>query len=147
MTVPTRFHPFKTARFEPMTSFDDLFRSLIARPALRDLDMAPDIRLDVNENDASFSVKAEIPGVEKSDIEVSVEGNQVSIGAEVKRETKKKEGDKEICTERYYGHVYRAFTLPSDLDGSKAEAHYENGVLTLTLPKKTNGSSRKIAVN
>lgn len=146
MTALTRWNPFKTTRFEPMTSFDDLFRGLMARP-LRDFDIAPDIRIDVTENDGSFSVKAEIPGVDKNNIEVSVEGNQVSIGAEVKRETQKKEGDKEICTERYYGQMYRAFTLPSDLDGSKAEAHYENGVLTLTLPKKKNGSSRKIAVN
>jgi HSP20 family protein len=147
MTALTRWNPFKTARFDTMTPFDDLFRSIVARPSWRELDIAPDIRIDVIENDASFAVKAEIPGVNKNDIEVSVEGNLVSIGAEVKRETSKKDGEKDICTERYYGKVYRAFSLPNDLDGSKAEAHYDNGVLTLTLPKKTNGSSRKIAVN
>lgn len=147
MTALTHWNPFKTSRFEPTTTFEDLFRNIVARPGWRELDIAPDIRIDVTENDTTFMVKAEIPGVEKNDIEVSVEGNQVSIGAEVRRETKNKEGDKDICTERYYGKVYRAFTLPSDLDGAKAEAHYENGVLTLTLPKKKNGSSRKIAVN
>lgn len=147
MSALTRWNPIKTARFDPMMSFDDLFRSLGTRPAWRDLDTAPDIRIDVNENDTSFIVKAEIPGVAKNDIEVSVERNQVSISAEVKRETKKKEDDKEICTERYYGQVYRAFTLPNDLDSTKADAHYENGVLTLTLPKTRNGSSRKIAVS
>ncbi|HSE11996.1 MAG TPA: Hsp20/alpha crystallin family protein, partial [Rudaea sp.] len=65
----------------------------------------------------------------------------------VKRETKKKEDEKEVYTERYYGKVYRSFTLPSDLDSAKAGAHYENGVLTLTLPKKGNGGTRKIAVS
>lgn len=146
MTALTRWNPFKTARFEPMTPFDNLFRNFMVRPAWGD-DLAPDIRIDVNENDNAFIVKAEIPGVDKNDIEVSVEGNQVSIGAEVKRETKKKEGDKEICTERYFGKMYRAFTLPSDLDSATAEAHYDSGVLALTLPKKKNGSSRKIEVN
>lgn len=146
MSTLTRFNPFKTARFDAMTPIDELFRS-IARPMWRDLDVAPDIRIDVTENEASFAVKAEIPGVDKNDIEVAVDGNQVSIAAEVKRESAKKEGDKEICTERYYGKVYRAFTLPADLDGSKADAHYDNGMLTLTLPKKNNGSARKIAVN
>ena len=147
MTALTRFNPFKTTRFDPMTPFDDLFRSIVARPAWRELEIAPDIRVDVTENDASFTVKAEVAGVDKNDIDVSVDGNQVSIAAEVKRETNRKEGDKDVCAERYYGKMYRAFTLSSDLDGSKAQANYDNGVLTLTLPKKKNGSAQKIAVN
>lgn len=147
MSALTRSNPFKTPRFDPMVSFDDLFRGLGARPLWRELDVAPDIRIDVKENDASYSVKAEIPGVQKNDIEVSVEGNQVAISAEVKHETKRKDDEKEIHTERYYGKVYRAFTLPGDLDSTKADAHYENGVLSLTLPKKKNGSTRKIAVS
>ena len=147
MTALTHWNPFKATRFDPTLSFDDLFRGIVARPAWRDINFAPDIRIDVTENEASFTVKAELPGVDKNDIDASVEGSQVSISAEVKRETSKKEGDKDICTERYYGKVYRAFSLPNDIDGSTAQAHYDNGVLTLTLPKKTNGSSRKIAVN
>ena len=150
MTALTHWNPFKgMTRYEPVTSFDDLFRGLGfgARPSWPELQTAPDIRIDVSEDDKSFHVKAEIPGVEKKDIEISVEGNQVAIGAEVKREAKKKEGEKEIYTERYSGKVYRAFTLPNDLDGAKAEAQYEKGVLTLTLPKKGNGSTRKIAVS
>lgn len=130
-----------------MTSFDEFFRGLGNRPMWRDLDVAADMRIDVTEDEGSFSVKADIPGVDKKDIDVSVEGNQVSISAEVKRETSKKDDDKEICTERYYGKVYRAFTLPSDIDSAKADARYDNGVLTLTLPKKKNGSSRKVSIS
>jgi HSP20 family protein len=148
MTTLTRWNPFKTStRFDPVATFDDLFRGLSTRPLWRDFEAAPDIRIEVNENDKAYQVKAEIPGVEKNDIEVSVEGNQVAISGEVKRETKKKDDEKEVYSERYYGKVYRSFTLPTDLDSAKADAHYEGGVLMLTLPKKQNGSSRKISVS
>ena len=92
-------------------------------------------------------MKAEIPGVDKNDIDVSIDGNQVSISAEVKRETSKKDDERDICTERYYGQVYRSFSLPGDVDSEKADARYENGLLTLTLPKKENGSARKLTVS
>ena len=151
MTALTHWNPFKgMARFEPSNSFDDLFRGLgfgLRPSTLPEFSAAPDIRIDVSEDDKAFHIKAEMPGVDKKDIDISVEGNQVAIGAEVKRESKKKEGEKEIYTERYSGKVYRSFSLPNDLDGSKAEAQYEKGVLMLTLPKKGNGSSRKIAVS
>lgn len=149
MTTLTRWNPFKaTTRFDPMATFDDMFRGLSSRPMWRDLEItAPDMRVDVTEDDKAFHVKAEMPGVDKNDIEVSVEGNQLTISAEVKRESKKTEEEREVYTERYFGKVYRAFTLPSDLDSSKADAHYEGGVLHLTLPKKPNGSTRKITVS
>lgn len=147
MSTLTRWNPFKSlAGFDPATSFEDMFRGL--RPAWRDFDISPEVRIDVSEDDKSYTVKAEIPGVDKKDIEISIEGNEVAISAETKRETKKKEGEKEIYTDRYYGKVYRSFSLPNDLDSAKAEARYENGVLMLMLPKVSgNGSSRKIAVN
>ncbi len=147
MSNLTRWNPFKSLTgFDPATSFEDMFRGL--RPAWRDFDISPEVRIDVSEDEKVYKVKAEIPGVDKKDIEVSIDGNEVAISAEVKRETKKKEGEKEIYTDRYYGKVYRSFTLPSDLDSAKAEARYEDGVLRLTLPKVAgNGHSRKIAVN
>ena len=148
MTTMTRFNPFKAmTRFDPIAGLDDLFRGLGTRPAWREFDVAPDVRIDVSENDKAYNVRAEIPGVDKQDIEVSVEGNQVAISAEVKREMKKKDNEKDIYSERYFGKVYRAFTLPSELDSTKADAHYEHGVLFLTLPKKSNGGTRKIAVS
>lgn len=144
----THWNPFKNlARIDPATPFDDFFRGFGLRPSFRDIDVAPDFRIDVNEDDKAYRVKAEIPGVTKNDIEISVEGNQVAISAEVKRETKKKEDEKELYTERYFGKVFRSFTLPTDLDSAKADARYENGVLVLTLPKKGNGATRKIAVS
>ena len=109
--------------------------------------MAPDMRLDVTEKDNAYLVKADLPGVDKRDIEVSVEGNQVAISAEVKRSTEQKDDEHTLCSERYNGKVYRAFSLPAEIDSAKADAHYEGGVLTLTLPKSGNGASRRISVS
>ena len=148
MTSMTRWNPFKSlARIDPSADFDDFFRGFGLRPRWNEMAIAPDVRINVTENDTSYRVEAEIPGVEKNAIDVSINGDQVSISAEVKRETKEKDGHREILTERSYGQVYRSFTLPGEVDNSKATAHYENGLLTLDLPKKKNGSARKLSVS
>ena len=143
----TRWSPFKTlSRFEQGVPFDDFFRGFALRPQWSDLE-APDVRLDVIESDGTYRVKAEMPGVEKNDIDISINGNQIAISAEVKRESKKKDDERDICTERYYGKVYRSFSLPDEVDSGKASAHYEGGVLTLELPKKGNGGARKLTIS
>ncbi len=109
-------------------------------------DSEPQMRLDLTEDDKNFFVKAEIPGVKKEDIKVSVEGNQVSLSAEVKKEKEEKEGSKIIRSERYYGSVARSFTLDESVDQAKASAKYEDGVLQLTLPKKPNGQSHLLKI-
>jgi HSP20 family protein len=148
MSNITHWNPFKQlARFENAAPFEDLLRGFGMRPMWRDLETAPDIRIDVSEDDKSFRIKAEVPGVKKEDIEVSVDGNQVAISAEVKREMQNKQDEKQLYSERYVGRVYRSFSLSTDLDSGKADAHYDNGVLTLVLPKKANGSSKKIVVS
>ncbi len=138
-----RHDPFinRLTRFDPFHD-EDWFKGFGLRPFFRDVEAAPQIKIDLIENDKSYTVKAEIPGVRKEDIKVNVEGNHVSISAEVKQEKEEKEGEKVICSERYQGASYRSFSLDSDVDEAKAEAKYENGVLNLTLPKK-NGSAAK----
>lgn len=147
----THWNPFKPlTRLESRSPlFEDFFRDFGLRPRWQQELEAPDMRIDVVENDQAYVVKAEIPGVDKNDIDVSIDGNQVSISAEVKRESKnkKKEDERDIYTERYYGQVYRSFSLPNEVDSGKANAHYDNGVLTLTLPKKGNGNARKITIS
>lgn len=153
MTTLARWNPFKaTSRLDPISNFpisglDDMFRSLASRPLWREMEMAPDMRLDVTENDTAYRVQADLPGVDKNDIEISVEGNQVAISAEVKRSSEHTDSEHALCSERYVGKVYRAFSLPAEIDNTKADAHYEGGVLTLTLPKTGNGSSRRITVS
>ena len=130
------------ARFDPLR--DNAFR--FPRSFWRNMPDAPEIKMDVSEDDKAFRVKAEIPGVKKEDIKVSIDGNQVSISAEVKRETEEKKGETVIRSERYYGSQYRGFTLQQDVDQAKAEAKYEDGVLILTLPKKETTSAKQLTV-
>ena len=125
---------------------EDLFRGFF-RPVRSNERAAPAaIKLDVAESDKGYTVHAEIPGVKKDDIQVAIEGNQVTISAEVKRNGEVKEGDRVLRTERYYGAVYRSFTLPSDLDESNSEAKYDNGVLELKLAKKPAVAGRKLTI-
>jgi HSP20 family protein len=146
MTALTRFNLLRNpARFDPPATFEDLFRNL-GLSRWSQPEFASDMRVDITEGDDAFHVSAEIPGVDKDDIDVSVEGNQVSIMAEAKRETENKDG-KELVVERSWGRAYRAFALPSDIDGNRTEARYDKGVLTLTLPKKANGNARRITVS
>ena len=107
----------------------------------------PDIRIDVEEADDRFMVKADVPGVAREDIRVDVDGNMVSIAAEVRREkTEKKEG-KVLRSERSVGMMSRAFTLPTEVDFEKAEAKYAEGVLFLTLPKRKGAATHRIEIH
>jgi HSP20 family protein len=147
MTAMTRFNPSRSpARLETPAMFDDLLRNFGLSPIWNPPEFASDMRVDISEDDKAFHVNAEIPGVDKKDIDVSVEGNRVSITAEAKREHEKKD-KKELIVERSWGKAYRAFALPSDIDGGRTEARYDKGVLSLTLPKKANGNARRIAVS
>ena len=96
------------------TGIDELFRGFFAPVRRSDGEAPAGIRLDVTENEQGYVVRAEIPGVKKEDIHVTIESNQVTISAEVKRETEKKDGERVIHTERYTGQLYRSFTLPSE---------------------------------
>ncbi len=121
--------------------FDDFFRvfapAFYVRPLHGDpLPTAAQIKVDVKENGDNYTVNAEIPGVPKEDIQVSIEGNVVSLRAEIKQEDSSGSDDKVLRSERYFGSVSRSFQMPFDIDEAQAKAKYDKGVLTLTLPKK-----------
>lgn len=137
-------------RYSPADeAFDDLFRNFWMHPAVR-LGGLPlpetQIRMDVKEDDKAYIVHAEMPGVKKDDIHVTIDGDQVAISAEVKSEKDVKEGEKVLRSERYYGKVSRAFSLGQDVDQGAAEAKYHDGVLELKLPKKATSASRELAI-
>ena len=138
----TRYDPFDLT-FEP---FDDLFRGFFRPVRFEGQPQQLQIKMDVKENDKNYTVHAEIPGVKKEDIHVTIEGKQVSISAEVKKEKEEKEGEKVLRSERYYGKVYRSFTLGQDVDEATATAKYNEGVLELTLPKKAGAAAKKLAI-
>lgn len=141
-----RFDPLSDiVRFEPFRNIDDFFRGFSLMPTMRGMESAPRIRMDVSEDDQNYMVKADIPGVKKEDIKVSIEGNQVSVSAEIKEE-KEASGSGMICSERYYGQQSRSFTLPQEVDDTKAQAKYESGVLQLILPKKPGTGSKQLAI-
>ena len=141
----TRFDPFaELTRFDPFG--DNFFKGFALRPIYRSIENEPQIRLDVTEDDKTYTVKAEIPGVKKEDIKVTVDGTQVSISAEVKKEKEEKKDEKVIRSERYYGKVSRSFLLGEEVDQGAAQAKYTDGVLDLTLPKKPGTKTQKITV-
>ena len=107
---------------------------------------ASQIRIDVSENDQAFTVRAEIPGVNKQDIHVSVEGSIVTLSAEIRQHDAEREGEKLLRSERYYGSVSRSFQLPAEVDEAQSKARYENGILLLDLPKKVSNSPQRLTV-
>jgi HSP20 family protein len=125
---------------------EDMFRGLVRPWPAGTAARAPQIKLDVSEGDANYVVKAEVPGVRKEDIDVRIEGNQVTISAEVKKDKEEKKDGRVLRSERQYGFASRTFTLACDVDEAKSGAKYENGILELTLPKRTTTSSRRLPI-
>ena len=136
-------------RFDPFNDMDDLFKGLFVRPMRFDFDAVPQmhVKVDVTRADDTYTVKAEMPGVKKEDIQVSIDGSQVTISGEVKKEKEEKKGEEVIRSERYFGKVSRSFTLAQDIDEAKAGAKYSDGVLQLTLPVKARSTSKKLMVS
>lgn len=138
MSNMTRYDPFET------DSLDNLFRGFF-RPVKLDRDM-PQIRMDVKEDETGYAVHADIPGVNKDDIHITIDGNTVSISAETKKLTEQKDGEKVLRRERYVGRVGRSFALEHEIDEASASARYQDGVLELVLPKKAAAAAKRLAV-
>jgi HSP20 family protein len=140
---------FEPRVFEPSLTdpLESMFRRFMA-PLRSEMESGSlDMRLDVVETDGIYKVHADIPGVKKDDISVRVDGNVVHIDAEVKKQKETKgNGDKVLRSERWEGSVSRTFTLAQDVDENKVSAKYENGVLTLELPKKASTAVKRISI-
>ena len=133
-------------RLDPL---DDLFRGFFVRPVDFNgtTQQPPSIKMDVKEQGDNYLVHAELPGVKKEDIHVVVDGNQVSISAEIKKEKEVREGERVLRSERYFGEVSRSFQLAQEVDDGKAVAKFKDGVLELTLPKRAAGSSKRLTIS
>jgi HSP20 family protein len=127
---------------------DDFFRGFFVRPVEYGVPAeAPNIKIDVKEQDKAFLVHAEMPGIKKEDIHVSIDGPVVSITAERKQEKDVKEGERVLRIERYFGKVSRSFQLGQDIDDNAASAKFTDGVLELTLPKKAATQSKRLTID
>ena len=137
-------------RFDDLlpTAFGDSLRRMLRGadwPAFR---TSGDMKIDVSETDAAYQVRAEIPGAKKENLKVSVDGNRVSIEAEVRQEKETKEdGERSLVRELYYGQMSRTFTLGCDVDEGRAQAKFEDGILSLTLPKCEASKQKLIKVS
>ena len=144
----TRFDTFnELTRFDPMWDVNEVLNRFMLRPFVRGgVEMEPQIKVDVKETDGMYLLTAEIPGVSKDDIHVTIDGSKVSISAETKQEKESKEGERWIRSERLYGMASRSFTLGDEIDQSKVRAKYTNGVLELTLPKKAGSVHKEVPI-
>jgi HSP20 family protein len=137
-------------RFDPFNELvDDLFKGFLVRPVAYNGnggEALPRMKVDVAERNGAYTVAAELPGVRKEDIQVSIDGAEVSLTAEVKREKETGKDERVLHTERTYGKVSRSFTLPQEVDETKAEAKFKDGVLELTLPKKAAAQRKQISI-
>lgn len=136
------------ARFDPFNDIvDDLFKGFFVRPVVAgNQDALPRMRVEVAEKNGAYAVTAELPGVKKEDIKVDIDGAQVTLSAEVKREKEATDAERLLHTERLYGKVSRSFALPQELDEEKVEAKFKDGVLQLTLPKKAAPARKAITI-
>jgi HSP20 family protein len=128
---------------------DDLFRGFFVRPVSYDTRGALEtsrLKVDVTEKNGAYQVVADLPGVKKEDIHVAIDGAQVTLTAEIKREKEATEGERVLHTERSFGKVTRSFSLPQELDEEKAQAKFRDGVLELTLPKKVAAARKAITI-
>lgn len=137
------------ARYDPMNELvDDFFKGFFVRPLgyeSREA-VAPRMKVDVAEKNGAYLVTAEVPGVKKEDIHVSVDGAQVTLEAEVRQEREAGKDERVLHVERAYGKATRSFSLPQEIDEAKVEAKYRDGVLELTLPKKAAATRKQIAI-
>ena len=141
---------FNITRFNPIDdAFDSLIRTVpVWLPNLERREAAPaQFRMDVSENEREYQVLAEMPGLKKDEISISINGSEVSVSAELKHEKDVKKDDTVLRSERYFGKIQRAFTLGHEVDHANAQAKYTDGVLQLTLPKKTAAAVKKLAVH
>ena len=128
---------FSLTRYDPFYDLaEDLFKGVAA----------PRLKVDVAEKNGAYTVTAELPGVKKDDIQITIDGPQVTLAAEVKREQEVANGERVLHTERVYGKLTRSFTLPQELDEAKVEAKFRDGVLELTLPKKAAAQRKQISI-
>ena len=136
----TRYEPYELG-LEP---FDDLFRGFF-RPVRLEKEL-PQIKVDVKEDNKAYTVHADLPGVKKEDIQVTIDGNVVTVTAETRRESEQKDGEKVLRRERYFGKVSRSFSLDTDVDEAGASAKYADGVLELKLPKKAASCQKRLEI-
>ena len=138
-------------RFDPFNDLvDDLFKGFLVRPLGFEgrgegVQLAR-AKVDVAEKNGAYLVTAELAGVKKEDIHVTIDGAQVTLEAEVRREKEAAKDERVLLSERVYGKLTRSFSLPQEIDEDRVEAKFRDGLLELVLPKKTAAQRKAISI-
>ena len=135
------------ARSDRFPNFDDWVNTFWKpRQYSADSEIISPIKVDITEDDKTYTVRAEIPGVKKEDVKVNIDGNFVSISAETLQKKEKKKNGKVVCSECSQGSSYRSFTFDSNVNEAKSQAKFENGMLELTLHKKNGAGAKQLKI-
>ena len=148
-TRPANSHPYARLNRAPINLVDAVLADWFGAPAAAAAATTPTVlraRIEVVERADAYEVRADLPGVRKTDIEIEVDGTRVSLKARVAKDGQTNEGDKLIYTERSHASYERSFDLPEAVDPAKAVARFEDGVLTLTLPKLEAARSTRVTI-
>ena len=139
---------YPLTRQDPLASrLEGLFGELLDPAAwTQTRSQALPLRVDVRETADSYIVLAELPGVKKDAIQIEIEGDEVSIAADIGRVPEAKEGEKWVRLERFHGRTERRFALPQEIDAERADAKFTDGLLELALPKRAPAGGRRISV-
>lgn len=139
-------HPFFSLQRQMNSLFDDFFSGFDVGPRLTAGGFGSFMpSVDVKESDKEFTIRAELPGVEEKDIEVTVTNDAVTIKGE-KKEEKEDKGKNYYYMERSYGSFNRVIPLSVEPEAGKAEASFKNGVLNITLPKSASAKARETKI-
>jgi HSP20 family protein len=143
------------AHYDTLDLFQDLVKNVFRPIALAPLQTLESsevqdsrlIRMEVSELDKAYRILAELPGIRKEDVDVSIDGNRVVLAAESKREKSTEQtGERILATERFHGKLRRSIQLPEEVDENAAQATYRDGVLELTLPKKKAREIKRVQI-
>ncbi len=133
---------------EARREFDDVFRRVFGPltengNGNRKMTWSPHI--DMSESDKSIIVKADVPGVDPKDIDVTVQNGVLTLTGEKKEEREEKQKNYQR-TERFFGQFYRAIALPTGVDENNVAATTSKGVITITIPKKPDAQPKKVTI-
>ncbi len=103
-------------------------------------------KVDIEEDEKAYHVKAEIPGLNEKDLDVTIEKDLLTIAGEKKEETEERNGKKVVLRERRYGSFTRSWRLPEGIKSDEVKAEFKNGVLTIEMPKSEEAKPKKIDI-
>lgn len=134
-------------RLDPFNNLvEDLFKGFVVKPMYEPRGSAQRMKVDVVEKNGAYVVAAELPGVKREDIQIAIDGAQVTLSAEVKRDVQPTREQRVLHLERQFGTMSRTFSLPQEFDEARAEAKLRDGVLELVLPKKQAAQRQNIPI-